>query len=379
MHTRPEVDPALLEHDAANKVRARVFPILPRERKEIIVSFSQELGRDPYRLPLQGLSTVESFDARVVVKTHDGSEDRSSLSGSHSAQRVVELQRSHFTPDKDLVVELDGAAEAAGLHAGRLAVVRVRPHADRPMARPESLLVLFDTSASTHLGFQERVENFGRTIEAMVADGDFRLRVVSFDQERRTIFTGQASALGVEGYAGDSTVAIAAAVALFVLPRGRGDGERLVDWETAAKIPWGVFVMIGGGICIGRAFGASHLDAELGRALGLLAAWSPWVVVPLVCLAATFATEVTSNTAVANVLMPILAAAGTMGGIDPLWLMMPAVLGVNHAFMLPVATAPNAIAFGTGEVCGRTMMRHGLAADLFGIAVITVVCWFVLG
>ncbi|MCA9653714.1 MAG: hypothetical protein KC501_27595, partial [Myxococcales bacterium] len=201
MHTRPEVDPALLEHDAANKVRARVFPILPRERKEIIVSFSQELGRDPYRLPLQGLSTVESFDARVVVKTHDGSEDRSSLSGSHSAQRVVELQRSHFTPDKDLVVELDGAAEAAGLHAGRLAVVRVRPHADRPMARPESLLVLFDTSASTHLGFQERVENFGRTIEAMVADGDFRLRVVSFDQERRTIFTGQASALGVDALA----------------------------------------------------------------------------------------------------------------------------------------------------------------------------------
>ncbi|MCA9704812.1 MAG: anion permease, partial [Myxococcales bacterium] len=155
--------------------------------------------------------------------------------------------------------------------------------------------------------------------------------------------------------------------------------ERLVDWETAAKIPWGVFVMIGGGICIGRAFGASHLDAELGRALGFLAAWSPWVVVPLVCLAATFATEVTSNTAVANVLMPILAAAGTMGGIDPLWLMMPAVLGVNHAFMLPVATAANAIVYGTGRVTTRQMAREGLALNLLGAAVIAAVSLWRLG
>lgn len=203
MHTRPQVDPALLEHDSANEVRARVFPILPHERKEIIVSYSQELGREPYRLPLQGLSTIESFDAQVVVHTHEETEGRSSGSRSDgiSDGRVVELRRSHFTPDKDLVVELEGTAEAAGLHAGPLAVVRVRPQADRPAARPEGMLVLFDTSASTRVGFEDRVETFGRTIEALAAASDFRLRVLSFDQGLRTIYEGQASAMGVDALA----------------------------------------------------------------------------------------------------------------------------------------------------------------------------------
>jgi len=198
MHERPDVDPALLEHDTGNRVRARVFPIAPNERKEIIVSFSQELGGAPYHLPLAGLSTIEDFDTRVVVKTHDPARDKSSLSGTPSAQRVVEFRRSHFTPEKDLVVELDGATEAAGLHAGALAVVRVRPEADRPSAHPEAMLVLFDTSASAGIGFEDRVESFGRIIEALAANGDFRLQVSSFDQEIRTVFEGMASELHID-------------------------------------------------------------------------------------------------------------------------------------------------------------------------------------
>lgn len=192
-------------------------------------------------------------------------------------------------------------------------------------------------------------------------------------------FGGWSGWLGVEESVGDSTVAIAAAVVLFVLPRGTGDGQRLLDWETAAKIPWGVFILIGGGICIGKAFGASGLDADIGRALGFLAAWPVWIVIPLVCLVATFATEVTSNTAVANVLMPILAAAAAVGGGDPAWLMLPAVLGINHSFMLPVASASNAIVYGTGRVSTRQMVREGLGLNLLGVGVIATVCLLTLG
>ncbi|MCX4247622.1 TonB family protein [Paraliomyxa miuraensis] len=198
MHRRPDVDPALLEREAGNRVQARVFPILPHERKEIIVSFSQELGASPYRLPLQGLSTIEDFDARVVVKTHDGARDRSSLSGAISAQRVVELQRSHFTPEKDLVIELDGAGEAAGLHAGDLTVVRVRPRAERPASRPESLLVLFDTSASAGVGFEDRVERLGAVLRELALEQDFELRLLAFDQSIHTVFEGMGSELGVD-------------------------------------------------------------------------------------------------------------------------------------------------------------------------------------
>ncbi len=180
--------------------------------------------------------------------------------------------------------------------------------------------------------------------------------------------------LGVEAHAGDSTVAILATLVLFVVPRGDGSGTRLLDWETANRIPWGVFIMIGGGIAIGKAFGASGLDAQLGHTLGFLTDWPSWVVVPLLCIVATFATEVTSNTATATVFMPVLAAAAVAGDADPLWLMLPAALGLNHAFMLPVATAPNAIMYGTGRITTGQMAREGFVLNLLGVAIISTVC-----
>ena len=201
MHERPNVDPALLENDTAHRVRARVFPILPHERKEIVVSFSQELGSAPYRLPLQGLSTVEDFDVRVVVKTHDPARDHSSLSGMQSAQRVVELRRTRFTPDKDLVVELDGAGPAAGLHAEDLAIVRVRPDAERPATVPDSLLVLVDTSASSTAGFEDRIDRLGAVMQQLASTHDFRVRVIGFDQVQHAVFEGMASQLGVDALA----------------------------------------------------------------------------------------------------------------------------------------------------------------------------------
>lgn len=184
--------------------------------------------------------------------------------------------------------------------------------------------------------------------------------------------------LGVEQYAGDSTVAITAAAAMFLIPSGDGQGGRLLDWETAVKIPWGVFIMIGGGIAIGLAFQASELSESLGNSLSPLAEWPRVLVIPGLCLIGTFVTEVTSNTATANVLMPVLAATGSAAEIDPTGLMVPTVLGLNLAFMLPVATAPNAIMYGTGRIATATMVREGFALNLLGTAVISGTCFLIL-
>ena len=174
--------------------------------------------------------------------------------------------------------------------------------------------------------------------------------------------------------AGDSTVALAAVVALFLIPNGKGG--RMLDWETASKIPWGLLILFGGGIGIARGFEASGLSTALGSWLANdlgITAWSVVAMTLTICLAVTFLTEVTSNTATTTLLMPVLAAAGLAAGIDPAMLMIPAALSASCAFMLPVATAPNAIVFGTDMVTTKTMAREGFALNLVGAVVITAI------
>jgi len=192
-------------------------------------------------------------------------------------------------------------------------------------------------------------------------------------------FGGWGMALGVSDTAGDSTVALAAVVIMFLIPRGTVEGGTLLDWETAARIPWGVFIMIGGGMAIGQAFQVSGLGQATGEALMPLTDQPMWFMVGLVALCATFITEITSNTAVANVMMPVLAAVGVAAGIDPLWLMVPATLGLNWAFMFPVATAPNALVYGTGRITPLEMAREGLVLNLTGCIVIAAVSMLILG
>lgn len=192
-------------------------------------------------------------------------------------------------------------------------------------------------------------------------------------------FGGWQELIGAEGTAGDSTVALAAVVALFLVPSGTKKGGALLDWATAVKIPWGVFIMIGGGMAIGQGFSASGLGDAIGAGLVSLTNLPWYVMVGLLCLFSTFLTEVTSNTAVANVLMPVLAAVGLAADLDPWWLMVPATLGLNWAFMLPVATASNAIVYGTGEVSTRQMAREGFALNLMGAVLITAVSKWLVG
>lgn len=175
---------------------------------------------------------------------------------------------------------------------------------------------------------------------------------------------------------GSDTVALIAVGVLFVVPDG--EGGRLLDWEWAKRIPWGLLLLFGGGLAIARAFNASGLSDSLGSVLAGVATWPRWALVLTICLFVTFLTEVTSNTATTSLLMPILAAAGKTAQIDPAILMVPAALSASCAFMLPVATAPNAIVFGSSLVTTRDMVRNGFVLNLMGAVVITAVCLVML-
>lgn len=184
-------------------------------------------------------------------------------------------------------------------------------------------------------------------------------------------FGGWSTFLNVPGI-NDAGVAMLAVVVMFLVPDGRG--ERLLNWESAAKIPWGMLILFGGGIAIAKAFVASGLSQQLGIWLTQLATLDLFLLILAICLTITFMTEITSNTATTTLMLPILAAAALAAEIPPEVLMVPAAMSASCAFMLPVATAPNTIMFSTGAFPIRTMVKEGLALNLIGALLITSAC-----
>jgi sodium-dependent dicarboxylate transporter 2/3/5 len=189
---------------------------------------------------------------------------------------------------------------------------------------------------------------------------------------RKQPFGGWSGLFGLE-QTNDAMVALLAVAAMFLIPDGKG--QKLLDWETANKIPWGMLILFGAGITIATAFTASGLSQTIGDALSGLSTLPILLVMLVVCLAVTFLTETTSNTATTTLLMPILAAGALGAGIDPKLLMIPAAMSASCAFMLPVATAPNVIVFGTGRVSIDTMAREGFALNIIGAVIISVICY----
>lgn len=189
-------------------------------------------------------------------------------------------------------------------------------------------------------------------------------------------FGGWSGLLNMPG-AGDATVAVAAVVVMFLIPNGKGGA--LLDWKAAGDIPWGMLLLFAGGICIASAFRASGLDAVIGDGLAGVADFPVFWMMLGICLAVTFLTEITSNTATANLLMPVLAAVAVGAGLAPELLMIPAVVSCSCAFMLPVATAPNAIIYATERVTIAQMSREGLVLNLIVALVVASVCYVVLG
>ncbi len=185
---------------------------------------------------------------------------------------------------------------------------------------------------------------------------------------------GLASAERFKPFVTDATVAISMSLLCFALPVDRARGVRLLDWESAGKLPWDVLLLFGGGFAIARGFQSSGLDRVLGQALAPLLADRPaWLVVALVAAFMTFLSEIASNTALTAIALPVLAAAAVEGGYDPRLVMLPATVAASCGFMLPVGTPPNAVVFSSGLVPIRTMARVGLVVDIVGVLLITAV------
>ena len=175
--------------------------------------------------------------------------------------------------------------------------------------------------------------------------------------------------------ANDAAVAFCAVVALFIVRDN--EGKELISWEQASSIPWGVLLLFAGGITLAKGFVSSGLSGQVGELLAGLALVPTLVAIAAVALLVTALTEATSNTATTALLMPILAAASLAADIDPLILMVPAAMSASCAFMLPVATAPNAVVFGTGQIDIRTMVRWGMWVNFLGAFVITLVVYLI--
>jgi sodium-dependent dicarboxylate transporter 2/3/5 len=139
-----------------------------------------------------------------------------------------------------------------------------------------------------------------------------------------------------------------------------------------------VLLLLGGGLAIAESFSATGLSGALGNLLRpLIGTLSPFLLVLVVCTFVTFLTEVSSNTAVTSILLPVLAKAAVQAGVDPRLVMVPATVAASFAFMMPVATPPNAIVFGSGLVSMRSMVSVGFWVNLLGILVLTLVLWTV--
>jgi hypothetical protein len=194
-------DPALLENKAGNAFSARVFPILPRERKELIVAYSQELpsSAEPYRLPLRGLPKLDELDVSVTLNEPAAAPAglTTSIATTTGSRRVIELKKQNWTPDQDLEVLDERGFSMMGLRHDNLAVARVAAVGDTRPAPISRLTVLFDTSASRALGFERQVERLGETIAALRRAGeDFDLRLLAFDQDTHEVYDGKASGFG---------------------------------------------------------------------------------------------------------------------------------------------------------------------------------------
>lgn len=171
----------------------------------------------------------------------------------------------------------------------------------------------------------------------------------------------------------DGTVAIAAGVLLFLLPASKAQGGgKIMNWNTAKKLPWEILILFGGGFALAKGFGASGLSNWIGGKFEFLEGAPPWAMIATVGGTINLITEVTSNTATTQMILPILASLAVALQLNPLLLMIPAALGASFAFMLPVATPPNAIIYGSGHVPIGKMIRAGVLLNLIGLILATI-------
>ena len=196
------------------------------------------------------------------------------------------------------------------------------------------------------------------------------------------IFRSQwSSFLGVSGFVKDSTVAFLATLALFSIASGRknnrGESFRLLEWEDAKTIPWGIAMLIGGGLAIASSFKHSGLITWIGQTLNIEDI-PPLVIVLFVVTAMVFLTEINSNTATTAVFLPVLAGVSQAGGFHPFLLMVPATIAASCAFMLPSGTGPNASVLASGHLSIPIMAKAGFGLNILSIIAIILIFYFII-
>lgn len=169
----------------------------------------------------------------------------------------------------------------------------------------------------------------------------------------------------------DASIAVATSLLLFIIPSKARPKEMLLKWEKARELPWGILLLFGGGFAIAGGFNSSGLSNLIGNLFALLEINHPLLIVIIVCFVLTFLTEITSNTATTNLVLPILAKASAVLGLDPRILMIPATLSASCAFMMPIASPTQAIVFGSGHVKIKQMIRAGILFNILGILIVT--------
>ncbi|KAK2164098.1 hypothetical protein NP493_1430g00046 [Ridgeia piscesae] len=181
-----------------------------------------------------------------------------------------------------------------------------------------------------------------------------------------------------DGYMTDASCALAVCVLIFALPSRRPSlshsepSQGLLDWHTVTtRLPWGVILLIGGGFALADVCKVSGLSAAIGTKLAVFQSLPPWLMVAVVAALVAGLTEFTSNVATSSLLLPILADLSEKLGMNPLFLMLPGVIAASFAFMLPVATPPNAIVFANGYLKVTDMAKAGLVMNLLCVAVVT--------
>jgi sodium-dependent dicarboxylate transporter 2/3/5 len=188
---------------------------------------------------------------------------------------------------------------------------------------------------------------------------------------------GWCSVLGLENYIHDSTIAIAMSLLMFFIPVDWRKNEFLLDWSWAVRIPWGILILFGGGFALAAGFISTGLAPWIGDKLYILGKFPPIIILLILNLVLIFLTEVMSNTAVSTTFLPIIATCAVAIHIHPYLLMISATLASSMAFMLPAATPPNAIVFGSGFLTIPKMAKVGLAINLIATLLLSLYFYFI--
>ena len=176
----------------------------------------------------------------------------------------------------------------------------------------------------------------------------------------------------------DTIIAVIAGILLFILPASKSKNRKLINWEEAVKLPWGILLLFGGGLALAQGFKTSGLAEWIGGLLTLLEGASIFILLIFLIALVYFLTEITSNLATTAMILPILAPLSLVLDVNPFMLMVGATVAASCAFMLPVATPPNAVVFGSGYLRIPDMAKTGVWMNLFSIIFLTIMVYFLL-